>query len=334
MSPELRNATARRLQELAMRGPGVEHVGFASRIPMMGQNLSSWLWVEGRPQTVATVPEVEYRVVSDNYFTTMGIPLLAGQLFNFSDERRANEVVVVNQAVAERIFPGESALGKRVRFTNATSGPWTTIIGVVGNVRHFGLDAAPRPEIYRPYAVNPLTAPILIVRADDPAAAIKQIQDAIRAKEPSIAAYSALTMERLVDRSALRHKLPAVIGLSFAGLAMAIAAVGLAGITMNSVRQRRRELGVRLALGASVHHVVGLVIRDHFRAVLTGTAAGMIASAFLAKYMSTMLYSTSPYDPAVWLGAPFLLAGIAAAACWIPARRTASIDPAETLRSE
>jgi predicted permease len=334
MAPELRYATAKRLGELAMRGPGVENVGFASRIPMMGQNISSWLWVEGRNQTVATVPEVEYRVVSDSYFATMGIPLKSGRLFHSSDERRAAELVVVNEAVAERVFPGENPIGKRVRFTEATTGPWSTIIGVVGNVRHFGLDVAPRPEIYRPYAVNPLTAPILVVRASDPAAAVGQIAAMIRSEQPTVAAHDALVMQKLVDRSALRRKLPAVIAMSFAGLALGIAAVGLAGITMNSVRQRRREFGVRMALGATVHDVVGLVIRDHFRAVLIGTALGLGGAVVLARYLRSMLYATSPYDPSVWIGAPLLLASIAAIACWIPARRTASIDPAETLRSE
>jgi putative ABC transport system permease protein len=332
---DARLAKAKQLQELIRTVPGVDSVSFASRIPMMGQNLSSWLWIEGRPASAAAqVPEVEYRVVSENYFSTLGIPLKAGRLFDSSDESHATDVVVVNEAVASRYFPGENPIGKRVRFSDPKRGPWVTIVGVVGNLRHFGLDLAPRPEIYRPYAVSPLTAPIALVRSRDPHAIIPQVAAAIRAHDPLIPVFNSVPMQDLVDRSTLRRRLPAMLAIAFAMLAVAIAAVGLAGVAMNSVRQRRREFGVRLALGATASEVITLVMKDNLRTLIVGTMIGLPVAVIVSLLLRTLLYSTSPSDPAAWVGAPVVLGVISAIACWLPARRAARIDPAEILRSE
>jgi predicted permease len=180
--PDQRTAVYRRIADQVLAMPGVRGIGAVSRLPLMGSNLGSWLTIEGRQLAADEKPEVEYRVATPSYFPVMGIPLLQGRLFDDRDDANPAAVVLINQTAARRYFPNDNPVGKRIKFGSGVEKlPWISIIGVVGDTRHFGLETEPRPEAYRPYAHNPLYAPILVIRtARDPGPMIGALTGAIR----------------------------------------------------------------------------------------------------------------------------------------------------------
>jgi hypothetical protein len=188
-------------------------------------------------------PEVEHRVATSDYFATMGIPLRAGRIYDAHDDPSAGTVVLINDTMARMYWPGESAVGKRIRLgANSDQRPWITVLGVVGDVRHFGLDVDPRPEIYRPYAVNPLNAPILVIRTDSDAAALAQTLSAqVRSIGSDVPTYNVFLMQQLVDRSTAQRRFVMFLLAGFAGCALLLAAVGV-WMVSEAVAQRTREI--------------------------------------------------------------------------------------------
>ena len=335
--PEQRAEFYRRLEERLRALPGVESVGAVTRLPLhQAGNITSTLVVEGRPAPEGAPPEVDFRRASPDYFRTMGVPLVAGRAFVERDATDAQPVAVVNEAMARRHWPGESALGKRIKLgANPDASPWITVVGVVGNVRHLGLDSEPRPEVYRHLLTSPPTSPVVVVSTNgDPRGLIPTLRGAVRELDRDLPAATARTMDEIIARSvAERRFLMALLGV-FAAVALALAAVGIYGVVSNSVAQRTHEIGVRMALGATRGNVLRLVIAQGMTPALAGLALGLAGALALTRVMRGLLFGVGARDPVTLASAALLLAAVALLACYVPARRATRIDPMEALRHE
>ncbi|MEO8027508.1 MAG: ABC transporter permease [Bryobacteraceae bacterium] len=330
-SPQQRTNVYNRIREQLLATPGVQAVGEVSRLPMLGQNLTSLLEIEGHDSTVHP-PEVEFRAASPSYFPTAGIPLVSGRLFDDRDSTQ-QLVLLIDDLTARRHFPGENPVGKRVRFLADKNGPWFEVVGVVGTIRHFGLEAEPRPTIYRPAAINPLNSPILLIRTTGDAAPMMQtLTKVVRTAYGSMPAYNVFSMEALVDRSTLERRFLMWLLSSFALAALFLSAIGVYGAIAQSVAQRTQEIGVRIALGASPRDTMRLVLGEGLWIAGAGVAAGIVLGLVLAKLGEGLLYGVQPYDVTVYTGSALTLFAAALLACYVPARRATRVDPLVTLR--
>jgi putative ABC transport system permease protein len=304
-------------------------------MPFSGKNLGTVVFVEGHSVAGQPLADVEYRVATPEYFATMRIPLRAGRVFDDHDGPAA-AVVMINQTMARKFWPGEDPIGRRVKLGGTPErAPWLTVIGVVGDVRHFGLDSEPRAELYRAYAVNPLGAPILAIRTrTDAAAMVETLAATIRGVDPEIPTYNEFVMESLVERSTVERRFVMTLLTGFALGALLLAAVGIYGTISQAVAQRTQEIGVRMALGASPVSVLALVFGEGMRLAAAGLAAGWIAAAALSGLMRSLLFEVKPLDPLVFGAGAAVLAVFAMLACYVPARRATRVDPMIALRQE
>ncbi len=317
--------------------PGVTAAGESSRLPLAGVGGSprSKLQTERHPLPPNEQPEIDFRRASRGYFLAMGIPLLAGRMFEASDDARpeAPVVTLINQAAAERFFPGEDPVGQRVQM--GLSGTWFTIIGVVGSIRHDGLAAQPRPEAYTHTLQGPLNNPQLVVRtAGDAAAAISGIRGAIRAVDANIVITRGATMEEVRYQSLSGPRFNTVLFGVFAVLALALGLVGIYGVMAYAVTQRTHEIGIRMALGAQPRDVLRMVAGHGMKLAGAGAAIGLAVAAGVTRVMRALLFETSPTDPLTFALVPILLAAVALLACAIPAWRATRVDPLVALRYE
>ncbi len=335
-TPEQRTAMLRTMRDELRAIPGVERVAAVSRLPLLGANLGSWLFVEGKYLPGEPGYDVEYRVATPDYFAAMGIPLRAGRLFDEHDDSNPSASILINETAARKFWPGESAVGKRVKLgTPPDRAPWITVAGVVGDVRHFGLDADPRPEVYRPYALNPLSWPILVIRtAADPAPLIGRMSAKVRSVSAGVPAYNVFAMQDLVDRSTAQRRFVMLLLTGFAMAALLLAGVGIYGTVSQAVVQRTREIGLRMALGASPAEALRLVFRQGIVLTAAGIGAGSLAAGVLTRLMRQMLFEVRPLDPLSFAAAAVALGAFAALACYVPARRATRVDPLVALRQE
>jgi putative ABC transport system permease protein len=336
-SPEQRAAVLRAVLDRLAAVPGVRGVGAVSRLPLMGSNISSTLWIEGSATPEADRPGVEYRVATPGYFQAMGIALRSGRRFDARDDAlSAAPVALINQSLARRFWPGQDPVGRRIKLgANQDRKPWTTIVGVVGDVRHFGLDVEPRPEVYVPYAHSPLFAPILVVRtATDPAPMVRELGEAVRSAAPGLPVYNVAPMRELMERSTAQRRFLMWLLTAFAVAALLLAAVGVYGIVSQSVAQRTREIGLRMALGARPAAALRLMALDGLRSMLPGLAVGVAGAMGLSRTMRSVLFEVGPLDPVVFAAAAVTLGLCGALACYVPARRATRVDPLAALRHE
>ena len=331
-----RTAIYRTIRDRLLAVPGVDEVAAVSRLPLMGRNLGVWVYIEGKSVPGAPLADVEYRVATPSYFHTMGIPLRAGRLFDDHDDATAGSMAVINETMACKFWRGESPLGSRVRLgANPKTAQALTVIGVVGDIRHEAMETEPRPEIYRPYAVNPLTAPVLVVRTRvDPAAIVTALGDTVRSIGPEVPAYDVFRMDALVDRSTQQRRFVMLLLTVYAIAALLLAGVGIYGTVSQAVQQRTREIGLRMALGASPGEVLQMVFGQGMRVVAIGAAAGALAAAGLTGLMRSLLFEVRPLDPLAFAAAVFTLAVFALLACYLPARRATRVDPLVALRHD
>jgi putative ABC transport system permease protein len=324
------------LQERLAALPGVAGAGAVSQLPLQPGNTTRFI-VEGEP-TPPPGQEIEanIRVASASYFQALGIPLAQGRNFADSDKAGATQVVVINQSLAEKLFGGRSAAGRRLLFPSFPNQS-VEIVGVVGDVKTTGLDQAARPALYYPFTQNASIATNLVVRTKADAAALANAaRNECRALEPDAAIFNVQTMETLIAQTpaAFMRRAPAwLIGI-FAGVALLLAALGVYGVVSYSVSQQTREIGVRLALGAQAADILKLVLRQGLSLAGAGVASGTVAALALTRWLGSLLYEVSAYDPSTYALVIVALTIVALLACYIPARRATKVDPLLSIRHE
>jgi len=334
--PQQRRAIYENLRDRLAAEPGVVSVAAVSRLPFSGRNLGTWVWLEGRDLPGTPGVEVEYRVSTSSYFETMGIRLREGRLFDGRDEPNPQSVIVINQAMARKLWPAESAVGKRLKLNSSAAAVlWSEVIGVVDDVRHFGLEIDPHPELYRPYGVNPLGAPVLVIRTQaDARSMLSRLSSAVRSVDPEMPAYNEFSMEDLVARSTVQRRFVMLLLAGFACAAMLLAGLGIYGTIAQMVAQRTPEIGVRMALGASPGEVLQMVLREGGKLIAAGSVVGIAAATGLAWLMRSLLFGVAPLDLWAFTAAVLVVCVFALAACYVPARRAAHVDPMAALRSD
>ena len=312
--------------------PGVLSAGGTTRLPLGSTNVTTRIGVEGTDRPVGEWPEVEFRRAMHDYFETMGIPVLRGRSLNETDKAGAPPVVVINQTMARELFPNTEPVGKRIRM--GVTAPWSTVVGVIGDVRHSGLESPPAPEMYTSYLQGPPTNPFIVIRTSgDPSALAATVRGELRALDKGIAAYDVRPMAQVRSESVGQRRFVLLLVGAFGVLALVMAAVGVYGVMALIVSERTAEIGIRLALGAQPRAVLRLIVVQGVALAALGIAIGVIASLGLTPLLTTQLYGVRPLDPATLAAVPALLLAVAALACYLPARRAMTIDPVNALRS-
>ncbi|MEW6213372.1 MAG: ABC transporter permease [Acidobacteriota bacterium] len=316
--------------------PGVEAAGAVNALPMTGTDSSSSFRIEGR-EVSSDSPHAQYRTVNDHYFRAMGIRIIAGREFSSTDNQSARPVAIVNESLARRYWGDENPVGKRVSVNNDDKGQpvWNEIVGVAGDVRHFGLNQEPRPELYVPYLQSPENFMIVALRcATDPGLLAGAVRNEILAIDRDQSVFNTRAMEQLVEDSVSDRRFNMLLLGVFAALALSLASVGLYGVMSYSMSQRTHEIGIRSALGARRGDVIRLVVGQGMALAAVGIGAGLAAAIALTRLMSSLLFGVSVLDPAIFAGVSLMLAATAFVACYIPARRAARVDPMTALRYE
>jgi len=281
----------------------------------------------------------EMRWVSPNYFEALRIPLRSGRVFSERDRDGAPLAVVVNEAFARQYFPGEDPVDRRLLIgfcrDAAQCPPVFQIVGVVGDVHELSLDAPAAPQMYVTEAQLPMSYTSLLIRSPMPAAsAAAAVREAVRALDPSVAVWDVRAMDDIIDESAGGRRLVVALLSAFAALALALAAVGVAGVMAYAVSERTREIAIRMALGARPRDVSADVLRRALRLAAAGVFLGSVLALIATRVMRSLLFEVSPTDPLVLGSAAALLLAVAAAAAYWPARRAAGVEPLTALRSE
>jgi predicted permease len=313
--------------------PGVEGVALVNDLPLSGGGVSGAVTIEGREQREAA-PESEKRIVSTDYFRVMGIQVLAGRTFSEHDNEDSPAVIVVSDSFARLMFPGESALGKRIGFSWDMDG-LQEVIGVVGDVRHYDLALPPEPTTYVSYRQRPhLFFSILVKSSVEPAPLLAAIRQQVRSIDAGRPIVHPQTIEAVVSEAVAGRRLSLLLVSGFSFLGLVLAATGIYGVLSYLVRQRTRELGIRVACGATRGDVMAAVVREGFRLIGAGTVVGLIVSLPLARLIESQLFGVPPLDPVTMSAVSILLLLVGLLACALPARRAASSDPVEALRVE
>ena len=316
--------------------PGVEAVGGIDPLPFGGSDGTTGFVVEGAaPQPVGERPEVGERTATSSYFRAMGIPVIRGRTFNNGDREDAPRVVMINEALAKRFWPNDDAIGKRLGFKSSDPQVWHEIIGIVGNVKHRRLDVAPKPELYFPYSQYPGTFMTLVVRTtSEPINAIAATRNQVLSLDPDQPIFDIKAMdERLSSSVAVNRFVMLLIGV-FAALSTILAAVGIYGVMAYTVSQRTHEIGVRMALGAGAHDVVGLVMAGGLKLVVSGMGIGIAGALALSRVMESLLFEVSTTDPLMFGIMAAVLSAVAMLSCFLPAYKAVRIDPMIALRYE
>jgi putative ABC transport system permease protein len=320
--------------------PGVEAAGVVNAAPVITPGMRSAIVVEDKPDPPPGQPQLaNNRVVSPDYFHTLGIPLLKGRPLSAQDNAQAPAVVLINQAMARRYWGGEDPVGKRFKIgARAANTPWLTVVGVVGDIRQAGLDNASLPELYLPFTQGHARwarPRVLFVRtAGDPLGLAAAVKEQIWAVDKDQTIWAVRTMEELVARWLAPRRFNLWLLGVFAALALALASVGIYGVISYAVSQRAREIGVRMALGAQPRDILKLIVGQGLALTLGGVAVGLLASFALTRWMESLLFGVSATDPLTFAGVALLLTVVALLACYVPARRATKVDPLLALRSE
>ena len=313
--------------------PGVVSVGGTTRVPLGSTSVSTTVQIEGRPVPVAELPEVQFRRAMHNYFQAMGIPIRRGRGFDPNDGPNAPSVAVINETMARKLFPNEDPIGKHVRTGPNPNQPWTTIIGVIGDVRHGGLEEVPQPELYITYLQGPPVAPFIVMRTtSEPALLAETVRSEMRRIDKTVALYDMRTMSALRSEAVSTRRFILLIVGAFGALALGLAAIGVYGVMSLIVSERTREVGVRLALGAEPSRLLMMIVGHAAKLAAIGVVIGVLIALPMAPLLDSQLYGVRSLDPLTFVSVPFVLLTIAAMAALFPARKAMKIDPLAALR--
>ena len=322
--------------------PGVQSAAVARDLPMSGTDPSMPIAVEGKnPAPEQDQVVTRYRAVGENYFRTLNIPLLRGRAFNERDTANTPAVAIVSESLARKYWPGDNPIGKRLK-PNFKGSPWCMVVGVAGDVRHWGADVDTEPTAYYPYTQIPDTIRLLLEA--NMAIAIRStlaqgdLLNAIRAAvadiDKNVAVYDVKTLDSMVmDSGSLRRFDLSLLG-TFSSLALVLAAIGVYAVMAYSVSQRTKEIGIRIALGAHSRDVFRLILKQGARLAIIGVVIGIVAAFFLRNLMASFVYGLSPNDPVITSIVTSLVLLVILLACYLPARRATKVDPMVALRNE
>ena len=316
--------------------PGVRAAGLTEIVPLSQEdmNMGSFVIKEAAPPPPGEKFSSDFRRVSGSYFEAMGTPLIQGRTFSDHDNAGAPPVVIVDESLARHYFPNQDAIGKHIHVDNPTH-PAREIVGVVGGIRDTGYDQQPRPTIYFPYLQAPAQKMSFVIRTAAPADSIvPAIKNAIWSVDKDQPIFNVRTMGEMVWEVTSAQRLAFLLLGIFAGLALALATIGIYGVTSYSVSQRTREIGVRMALGAEKHDVLKLVVGNGMSLTILGVVIGTAGALVLTRFMTSFLYGVGPSDPLTFVAVSVLLICVGATASYIPARRAARVDPLVALRYE
>jgi putative ABC transport system permease protein len=329
-----------------LRGlPGVGTVGAVAGLPLATIRGDWGITVEGYiPPDPKLGTQADWQVVRPDYFEAMGIPLKKGRQLTDADGADAPQVIMVNEAMAKYFWPDRDPIGQRLHLNSSADSAWRTVVGVVGNIHHRGLDEAPRPEMYLPHAQFFSTAPDSVVPArsmtltmrvrGSPEALTGPVRGVLHSLDPGLAVSDIRSLDDVVSRSIAAPRFTTALLSVFAALALILAAIGIYGVLSFIVAQRTAELGIRVALGASRSDVLRLVVGQGMRPVLIGLVTGLIVALAFAKVLQGFLFGVPHTDPGTYVTVTAVLMGAAVLACYLPARRAARVDPMTALRAE
>jgi predicted permease len=321
--------------------PGVIEVGVGSSTPLRASGTQFDVKAEGKSVPVGeSTPRADFRTAMPEYFSAAGIPLVKGRAFAATDGMGAAKVVIVNRTLADKLFPNEDPIGKRIAWTGEVlkftpiSPEWRTIVGVTGNTQDGGQDAPPRPVVFMPFPQELAMSGVIVVRADTDAASLAPtVTRIIHRIAPDAPIEKVMTVKQIKDQSIAPQRLNAALVSSFGVLAVLIAAVGIAGVLAFSVSARTNEIGIRMSLGADSGRVQRMILGEGGVLLVLGLGAGVVGAFFATRFIRGLLFGVAPNDPTTFVGVAVMMAAIGIVACWIPALRAARIDPVITMRS-
>ena len=316
--------------------PGVQSVSAVNVLPISGGDSHGQVTIEGRVMKPGEEPSASYRRALPNYFRTMGIPLKAGREFTDGDGAPdRDKVVIIDENMSRRLWPNDNPLGQRIKIGPPENEPWLTIVGVVGDVKNVGLDATAEFATYEPHAQRPWSGMQLLVRTKtNPLSVVSAIREEITRVEKDASIFDVTTMDKHVTASVSQRSFNTLVMGIFAVLALVLASTGIYGVMAYAVSQRTNEIGIRMALGAARSDVLKLIVGEGMVLTVIGVVIGLIASTWLTRFLSELLFVVSPRDVATFAFVSLFLALIAAAASFIPARRATKVDPMIALRYE
>jgi len=336
------DAFFRQLRNRLAAQPGVESVGFSQRAPLIGGLAFVTVGVEDQPREPDEMPVFSSQViVSEGYFETLGIQLLQGRTFQSGDGADGTRAVVISESFARHWWPDSSPLGRRLGDGGTDGADWWQIVGVVGDVHHQALEESPEEMVYFPPTVGPVTNPqavrtldVLVRTAGDPIQFVPVLRRELQALNPRIPLSNPRSMDQVFRTATARTPFTMTMLGAASGIALLLGLVGIYGVISYVVSQRTREIGVRMALGATGPSVRGMVVRQGLGLAVLGVGLGAVAAGLLTSVMSSLLYGVNALDPATYASVAAALVGVALLASWIPARRAAGVDPSRALRED
>ncbi|MCZ6752648.1 MAG: ABC transporter permease [Acidobacteria bacterium] len=327
--------------------PGVESAGMVSRLPLRFGDSTGAFYIEGlvEPGTLSNLPRAAYRYVTPDYFRAMGIRLLQGRFFTHRDTADSTPVAIIDELIARRYWPEGDAIGKRMANNPVLEGSyghahWREIVGIVGHVKHSGLDANSEKQLYIPSLqfLNPRfpqrSESFVVRTSSDPMNMLASIQKAIHALDSDLPVYRPMTMEQVVSNSLAQRRLSMLLVGLFAGIALLLTVIGIYGVVSYAVNQRTHEMGIRSALGATPGEILRLVVGEGLKLAVLGVAIGLVASLSITRFISSLLYGINTTDVVTYVSVALLLITIAVLASYVPARRATRVDPMLALRTE